>query len=173
MIVEYGIMSSKWSIEADDKLTAYATILISQNRRAGLVVIYNEELKSDNWAFADDLEKRVGEIFGGSPSDFHHFVNTHKNEIRKAFETIKNLCSMKENEVPDKIYLTKIMLFATPTIRTGDNYIEYANTDAFIKKACEWLKNNLENYYYLDEAYDNVISIKNLNNDFKKYMKGE
>jgi len=91
MIIEYGIMSNKWSIEADDKLTAYAAILISQNRKAGLVVIYNEELKSDNWAFADDLEKRVGEIFGGSPSDFHHFVNTHKKEIRKAFETIKKL----------------------------------------------------------------------------------
>ncbi len=91
MIIEYGIMSNKWSIEADDKLTAYAAILISQNRNASLVVIYNEELKSDNWAFADDLEKRVGEIFGGSPSDFHHFVNTHKKEIRKAFETIKKL----------------------------------------------------------------------------------
>lgn len=91
MIIEYGIMSNKWSIEADDKLTAYAAILISQNRNASLVVIYNEELKSDNWAFADDLEKRVGEIFGGSPSDFHRFVNTHKKEIRKAFETIKKL----------------------------------------------------------------------------------
>ena len=91
MIIEYGIMSSKWQIEADDKLTAYAAILISQNRNASLVVIYNEELKSDNWAFAEDLEKRVGEIFGGSPSDFHHFVNTHKKEIRKAFETIIKL----------------------------------------------------------------------------------
>jgi hypothetical protein len=60
MVVEYGIMSNKWSIEADNKLTAYAAILISQNRNAGLVVIYNEELKSDNWAFADDLEKHVG-----------------------------------------------------------------------------------------------------------------
>ena len=91
MVVEYGIMSNKWSIEADDKLTAYAAILISQNRNASLVVIYNKELKSDNWAFADDLEKRVGEIFGGSPSDFHHLVNTHKKEIRKALETIKKL----------------------------------------------------------------------------------
>lgn len=91
MVVEYGIMSNKWSIEADDKLTAYAAILISQNRNASLVVIYNEELKSDNWAFADDMEKRVSEIFGGSLSNFHHFVNTHKKEIRKAFETIKKL----------------------------------------------------------------------------------
>ena len=46
-------------------------------------------------------------------------------------------------------------------------------TDAFIEKACEWLKNNIEKYYYLDEAYDKVISIKNLNNDFKNYIKGE
>ena len=91
MIIEYGIMSNKWSIEAADKLTAYAAILISQNRNAGLVVIYNEELKSDNWAFADDLESRIGEVFGGSPADFHNYVNTHKDEIRKAFETIKKL----------------------------------------------------------------------------------
>ena len=28
MKVEYGIMSNKWSVEADDKLVCYATILI-------------------------------------------------------------------------------------------------------------------------------------------------
>ena len=57
--------------------------------------------------------------------------------------------------------------------RGKDTDIEYTRTDAFIEKAVEWLKNNVENYYYLDEAYDRVISIKNLNSDFKKYMKGE
>ena len=56
--------------------------------------------------------------------------------------------------------------------RGKDTDIEYTRTDAFIEKAVEWLKNNVENYYYLDEAYDKVISIKNLNSDFKKYMEG-
>lgn len=81
--------------------------------------------------------------------------------------------SMKAMEAPKKIYLTQLMLFATPTISSSDNDVEYIRTDVFIKKACEWLKNNIEKYYYLDEAYDKVISIKNLNNDFKNYIKGE
>lgn len=80
-------------------------------------------------------------------------------------------------EAPEKIYLTKNLLGelcdgwdAQPSeVFTN---IEYTRTDAFIEKACEWLENNVEKYYYLDEAYDKVISIKNLNNDFKKYMKG-
>lgn len=75
-------------------------------------------------------------------------------------------------EAPEKIYIPTIL--AANTVRyKAEGSIEYVRTDAFIEKACEWLKNNVEKYYYLDEAYDKVISTKNLNNDFKKYMKGE
>lgn len=85
---------------------------------------------------------------------------------------------MEANEAPEKIYMT-------PSFGEPDNVllaafskshleyhrdIEYIRTDAFINKACDWLKNNVEKYYYLDEAYDKVISIKNLNKDFKKYI---
>ena len=41
MIIEYGIMSNKWQIEAENKLTAYAAILFAQVTNALLVVIYN------------------------------------------------------------------------------------------------------------------------------------
>lgn len=39
-----------------------------------------------------------------------------------------------------------------------------------IKKACKWLKDNIENYYYLDEAYEQVISSKRLVEDLAKAM---
>jgi len=73
-------------------------------------------------------------------------------------------------EAPEKLYLLPNGLISY--CRNTDEDVEYISTDAFIEKSCEWLKNNVEKYYYLDEAYDKVISIKNLNNDFKKYMQG-
>ena len=48
--------------------------------------------------------------------------------------------SMKAMEAPKKIYLTQLMLFATPTISSSDNDVEYIRTDAFIEKACSILK---------------------------------
>lgn len=80
-------------------------------------------------------------------------------------------------EAPEKIYLyteghvlDNDWLYEAPKEFTS---FEYTQTDIFIEKATEWIKNNVEKYYYLDEAYDKVISIKNLNRDFKKAMKGE
>ena len=70
-------------------------------------------------------------------------------------------------EAPEKIYLTQLMLFAAPTISSGDNDIEYTRTDAFIEKACEWIRNNYHNYV------DNALGKEYLTNDFKNYMKGE
>ena len=52
--------------------------------------------------------------------------------------------SMKAMEAPKKIYLTQLMLFATPILRSFDNEVEYVRTDAFIEKACEWLSDNLQ-----------------------------
>lgn len=59
-------------------------------------------------------------------------------------------------------------------VEIGDvEMIEKESQIQLIEKASEWLRNNYEKYYYLDEAYDQVISIKNLIKDFEKYMKGE
>ena len=70
---------------------------------------------------------------------------------------------MKAMEAPKKIYLTQLMLFATPTISSSDNDVEYIRTDAFIKKACAWLENNLQG----------IVGGSIYIDDFRKYMKGE
>ena len=89
MKVEYGIMSNKWSVEADDKLVCYATILIHIGSNGyNMVMLYNDECKDDQWAFCDNIEKRLKEIFG---VDVFEFMDAHKNDIRSAIKTIKKV----------------------------------------------------------------------------------
>lgn len=89
MVVEYGIMSNRWSVEAEDKLVCYATILIHLGSYGcNIVMLYTEECKSDRWAFSDNIEKRLKEIFG---EDVFAFMDKHIDEIKKAFKTIKKL----------------------------------------------------------------------------------
>ena len=89
MIVEYGIMSNKWSVEAEDKLVCYAAILIHLGSNGyNMVMLYTEECKNDQWAFSDNIEKRLKEIFG---EDVFAFMDKHIDEIKKAVKTIKKL----------------------------------------------------------------------------------
>lgn len=89
MVVEYGIMSNKWSVEAEDKLVCYATILIHLGSNGyNMVMLYTEECKNDQWAFSDNTEKRLKEIFG---EDVFAFMDKHIDEIKKAVKTIKKL----------------------------------------------------------------------------------
>ena len=87
-------------------------------------------------------------------------------------------------KAPEKLYL-----HPTEKGKVGANWltfpltnedIEYTCTDAFIEKACEWIKTNMDDYIYVE--YDNVtgmptiethIAYKKVVEDFKKYMKGE
>ena len=73
--------------------------------------------------------------------------------------------SMKAMEAPKKIYLTQLMLFATPTISSSDNDVEYIQNDAFIEKAAEWIYETLRN----TDFYENEIEL--MIDDFKKAMK--
>ena len=93
MIYEYGAMSSKYSIEADNKLTAYAAIIIQFYKNPFLVAIYApEECKSDSWLMRiDDLEARLDEIFGGEKGAFQKYLAEHDEEIGKACKTVKQL----------------------------------------------------------------------------------
>lgn len=80
---------------------------------------------------------------------------------------------MERIEAPEKIYLQE----NTTTdcygefwpewyeARLRDTDIEYTRTDAFIKKACEYLKE-------IFSEYENLTDY-NPTNDFKNYMKGE
>ena len=68
MIYEYGAMSSRYSIEADNKLTAYAAMIIQFNSAPHLIAIYSpkESAENDSWLMrTNDFKQRIDEIFGG------------------------------------------------------------------------------------------------------------
>lgn len=76
-----------------------------------------------------------------------------------------------EQKAPEKIYLNPLLMEDGESIvrqctfeRQRDSQIEYIRTDAFIEKACEWLRcnNNLH-----DGEIDDYV------NDFKNYIEGE
>ena len=93
MIFEYGGMSSKYSIEAENKLTAYAAMSIHFGpAAAGFIAIYSpdESRKNDSWLLAYPLNKRLDEIFGGDGS-FFKYLDEHQDEIKNTLDTIKQL----------------------------------------------------------------------------------
>jgi hypothetical protein len=55
----------------------------------------------------------------------------------------------------------------------GEDSIEYTRTDAFIEKACEWLKSNLYDYAGEDGKRNIVPFDSSIFEDFKNYMKRE
>ena len=77
-------------------------------------------------------------------------------------------------EVPEKIYVTECMLFATnPEITLPKNdKIEYTHTDTFIEKTTEWLCHNYDKYIRIigSSVYP---AYAELCKDFQKAMKGE
>ncbi len=88
---------------------------------------------------------------------------------------------MKTNEAPEKIYVANNVFPShvdwdgSPinTKRIDVHDIEYTRTDAFIKKATEWLKKNADNYMWYDETEGESGLTDDFINDFKNYMKGE
>lgn len=89
---------------------------------------------------------------------------------------------MKANEAPEKVYL----LFNRPYLvdysklnkRRCKEEVEYVRLDAFIEKACEFLRTHSEVDYFELIPDANYCGAGNLNKkkmieDFKKYMKEE
>lgn len=75
---------------------------------------------------------------------------------------------MEANEAPEKIYIHEA---SAPELTEKLPYhIEYTRTDAFIEKACEWLKENT--YFYVND-YTGSLNEENLIEDFRKAMRGE
>ena len=62
---------------------------------------------------------------------------------------------MKANEAPEKIYLNWV------NYPLEEMQVEYNRTDAFIKKACDWIKYNNENGGCLFDDWEE---------NFKKYI---
>jgi hypothetical protein len=79
---------------------------------------------------------------------------------------------MKAN-APEKIYMPTILAANTVKYKE-EGSIEYTLTDAFIEKACEWLRTHSEADYF-ELIPCNYCGAGNLNKkrmieDFKKYM---
>ena len=89
-------MSSKFSLQAENKLTAYVTMIMHYDQSAHLLVIYSPiECEEDSWtSFDGKISKRLHEIFGGKdgePDAFDKYVEDHIDEIKSCYDTIKRL----------------------------------------------------------------------------------
>jgi hypothetical protein len=80
-------------------------------------------------------------------------------------------------EAPEKIYIFEnpILDFTKLSVKQNDNDIEYTRTNAFIEKACLWLKESITNNPECNRIISKkgVITMGELIKDFKKYMEGE
>ena len=86
-------MSSKYSIEAENKLTAYAAMIMYLGPAStAFITIYSpeESRKNDSWLLAYPIVKRMDEVFGGEGS-FFKYLGKHQDEINKTLDTIKRL----------------------------------------------------------------------------------
>ena len=85
---------------------------------------------------------------------------------------------MKVKEAPEKVYLSK-NIYSTYLYQVPDpddeTAVEYTRNDAFIEKACEWLKSHADDYNYTwyNEMEGESGITDNCIDDFRKYMKGE
>ena len=77
-------------------------------------------------------------------------------------------------EAPEKIYIVNDDLNIKrewyKTKQVGFETTEYTRTDAFIEKACEWLKSNLYDYAGEDDKRNIVPFDDAIFEDFKKAM---
>jgi len=86
------------------------------------------------------------------------------------------------SQMPDKIWLHKDTKYSTGDVVCGyqydfvqgiedeggiENFVTYVPADAFIEKACEWIKEKWDDNYTMPIIIDSVIK------DFKDYIKGE
>ena len=91
--VEYGAMSSKFVIEADSKLTAYAGMCIHFGKHYNLIAIYApEELRADSWLdpFGTMAAMKLAGLFGGEDK-LEAYIEEHKAEIKDAVAGIRRL----------------------------------------------------------------------------------
>jgi len=80
---------------------------------------------------------------------------------------------MKANEAPEKIYLPIDDSLKTYARKDSDEEIEYTRTDAFIEKACFYIKNMVLDIVYSDVDGKDNYNIDKFIEDFKNYIKGE
>ena len=90
---EYGAMSSKYSIKAKNKLTAYVGMCLHFQSQSNFIALYGPEeiVKGDSWLNPlGNMSKRIDEVFGGVGS-FDKYMKEHEEECIEAYKTIKQL----------------------------------------------------------------------------------
>ena len=89
---EYGSMSSKYKLEANNKLTAYATMVLHYKSSAHLIAIYEPiECKDDSWLNPmGQISDRLDEIFGGKDS-FDKYIHDNIEEVKKSYKSIERI----------------------------------------------------------------------------------
>ncbi len=91
-VYEYGAMSSKFSLEAENKFTAYVTMCCHYTKSAHMLVIYSpESSKQDQWiSFDGQISERLDEIFGG-PGSFDKYMDENADAIQECYDSIKRI----------------------------------------------------------------------------------
>lgn len=74
---------------------------------------------------------------------------------------------MKANEAPEKLYFPIDDALETYARKDSDEEIEYTRTDAFVEKACEWIRDN-----YLKYPNEDCADTTQFVMDFRQYMEG-
>lgn len=88
---EYGAVSSKFSCQADNKLTAYCAMVLHYDRSAHLIALYTDECKDDSWlTFDGRISARLDEVFGGEGS-FDKYIEDNKEAVIACYKSIKRL----------------------------------------------------------------------------------
>ena len=85
-------MSSRYQVEAENKLTAYCAMVLHYNHSAHLIALYSPaEIKEDCWLNPfGQISDRLDEIFGGDGA-FDKYIEEHVEEVKTAYSTIKQL----------------------------------------------------------------------------------
>ena len=80
---------------------------------------------------------------------------------------------MEANGAPEKLYLLPNGLISY--CRNTDEDVEYTQTNAFIEKTVEWIKENITNNPNANSVLvrNGCVTLGMLVDDFKKYMEGE
>ncbi|KAA2242850.1 hypothetical protein F0L74_09995 [Chitinophaga agrisoli] len=88
---EYGAMSSRFSLEAENKLTAYATMCLHYNGNYSLIALYApQECKDDQWLSFGGPNEKLESLFGGH-GKMEEYIEQNIEAIKACYNTIKRL----------------------------------------------------------------------------------
>ena len=89
----FGVKGSKFILEADNKFTAYAAMLIYFYNMPNMIELVEPEdvVKNDQWFNSNgEIADRIDSIFGGKGA-FGKYLDKHDTEIRNAYYTIRQI----------------------------------------------------------------------------------